>query len=82
MQYCKLGLHRKKAVLFVRWSIRAVAHFEVLKHTVNADLSCEQLDCVNKWLIEAIVNTIMQDRSAQGKAWKKIMNLSGKGFAF
>ncbi|XP_076166383.1 lymphocyte-specific helicase isoform X3 [Ptiloglossa arizonensis] len=57
----KPGLHPKKALLCVWWSIRGVVHFEVLKpgQTVNADLYCEQLDRVNKSLIEkwpAIVN--------------------------
>ncbi|XP_070526360.1 odorant receptor Or2-like [Cardiocondyla obscurior] len=42
----KPGLHPKKALLCVWWSIRGVIYFEVLKHgiTVNADLYCEQLD--------------------------------------
>ena len=57
----KPGLHPKKALLCVWWSIRGVVHFEVLKpgQTVNADLYCEQLDRVNQSLIEkcpAIVN--------------------------
>lgn len=57
----KSGLHLKKALLCVWWSIRGIVHFEVLKagQTVNADLYCEQLDRVYQFLIKkcpAIVN--------------------------
>ncbi|CAK9820120.1 Histone-lysine N-methyltransferase SETMAR [Anthophora quadrimaculata] len=57
----KPGLHPKKALLCVWWSIHGIVHFVVLKpvQTVNADLYCEQLDRVNQSLIEkypAIVN--------------------------
>ncbi|XP_047366075.1 histone-lysine N-methyltransferase SETMAR-like [Vespa velutina] len=50
----KPGLHPKKALLCVWWSIRGIVHFEVLKpgQTVNADLYCKQLDRVNQSLIE------------------------------
>ncbi|XP_047370026.1 histone-lysine N-methyltransferase SETMAR-like [Vespa velutina] len=45
----KPGLHPKKALVCVWWSIRGIVHFEMLKpgQTVNADLYCEQLDRVN-----------------------------------
>ncbi|XP_004208958.2 histone-lysine N-methyltransferase SETMAR-like [Hydra vulgaris] len=57
----KPGLHPKKALLCVWWSIRGIVHFEVLipGQTVNADLYCQQLDRVNQALVEnypAIVN--------------------------
>ncbi|GFW28318.1 histone-lysine N-methyltransferase SETMAR [Trichonephila clavipes] len=80
----KPGLHPKKALLCIWWGIRRIVHFEVLKpgETVNADLHCEQLDRLNQSLIEkypAIINrkplfcnTIMQDRTAQGKKNGKI----------
>ncbi|XP_046826458.1 histone-lysine N-methyltransferase SETMAR-like [Vespa crabro] len=50
----KPGLHPKKALVCVWWSIRGIVHFEVLKpgQTVNADLYREQLDRVNQSLIE------------------------------
>ncbi|XP_043496419.1 histone-lysine N-methyltransferase SETMAR-like [Polistes fuscatus] len=57
----KPGLHPKKALLCVWWSIRGIVHFELLKpgQTVTADLYSEQLQRVNQSLIEkwpAIVN--------------------------
>lgn len=77
----KPGLHPKKALLCVWWSIRGVVHFEVLKpgQTVNADLYCEQLDRVNKSLIEkwpAIVNrkgVILQHDNARAHCARRTL---------
>ncbi|XP_043498446.1 histone-lysine N-methyltransferase SETMAR-like [Polistes fuscatus] len=69
----KPGLHPKKALLCVWWSIRGIVHFELLKpgQTVTADLYSEQLQRVNQSLIEkwpAIVNrkgVILQNDNAR-----------------
>ncbi|GFX32786.1 histone-lysine N-methyltransferase SETMAR [Trichonephila clavipes] len=84
----KPGLHPKEALLC---GICGIIHFEVLKpgETVNADLYCEQLDQLNQSLIEkypAIISiekalfckTIMQDRTAKEKHWKKLMDWGGR----
>jgi histone-lysine N-methyltransferase SETMAR len=73
----KPGLHPKKALLCVWWNTRGVVYFEVLKpgQTINADVYYEQLERINRSLIEkypAIVNRkelfcnmTMQDRTVQ-----------------
>lgn len=77
----KPGLHPKKALLCVWWSVRGIVHFEVLKpgQTVNADLYCEQLDRVHQSLMAkwpAIVNrkgVILQHDNARPHCAKRTL---------
>ncbi|GFX57967.1 histone-lysine N-methyltransferase SETMAR [Trichonephila clavipes] len=85
----KPGLHPKKTLLCVWWSIREIVHFEVLKpgETVNADLYCEQLDRLNQSLIEkypAIINrkgVILQHDNVRPNCTRKNLWIGVGGIA-
>lgn len=85
----KPGLHPKKALLCVWWSIRGIVHLELLKYgqTVNSDLYCEQLDRLNQSLVEkcpAIVNrrgVILQHDNARPHCAKRTLEkINGLGW--
>lgn len=52
--------HLKKSLLCV-WNMKSIVYYELLKHggTINTDIYCQQLDCINEklhWKWPALVN--------------------------